>query len=601
MKPYLTYLTKSLTTLIVLTVALAARAEKAPADTAAINRMNRYYELYNKPGGESEFYALSRQLREEHYKSGNRERYYTAWVNEMLYDISHKHSYTALRKAQNLLEEMKTDEHPRYDMIYNILGTIYKDHGNYRMAKNYMMRSLENTGRNDTTGLIGAYIGLANLEVAVAPGEARHWAEQVMPLTQKRYQTHHSIALSLRAMSYFYEQNRQLFNAAFNEMMDYTGTNQVEDDIDNELLHIAKAAFDGQYQRAIYLVDHSQFITEDLVRTDLRIQIFKMMGNPQYTIAELERKTTLIDSLSADMAYNNMNEINAQMDVAKTRAQAARQRQMWLLTAIALLIVIIGLLLWWGIARHRMRRQLIRQNKELEVALDRAEESDRMKTSFIEHVSHEIRTPLNVITGFAQVISNPDFELEDEERNKMVTDISRNTVEITNIVNELAQDESKEHYEMLDDVDLNQLCDDVINRCELLNTKRLQLNFHTALPAGKTIRSNYRAIDKIVSQLMKNAIKFTHKGSITLDTELSPDGNLVRLVITDTGIGIAEEHQERIFDRFYKVDSFTQGIGIGLTMSRKIAQLLDGSLTFDKSYQDGARFVLTLPVQQTEK
>ena len=92
---------------------------------------------------------------------------------------------------------------------------------------------------------------------------------------------------------------------------------------------------------------------------------------------------------------------------------------------------------------------------------------------------------------------------------------------------------------------------------------------------------------------MSNALKFTEQGSVVV--RLASADGMLRIEVEDTGIGIPPEHQEKVFERFYKVDSFRQGIGLGLTVARRTAELLDGTLTLDGSYTTGARFVLTLP------
>ena len=142
-----------------------------------------------------------------------------------------------------------------------------------------------------------------------------------------------------------------------------------------------------------------------------------------------------------------------------------------------------------------------------------------MKTSFIAHVSHEIRTPLNIITGFAQIITNPQFRLKEEERNKMISDISDNTNQITNIVNELleiAQDDSKEHYQQNDQVNIDQLCKEVMNRMSLVNHEKIQLQYKNMMDENFVMQSNRMALEKILIQLMKNAISFTQEGFVEL-------------------------------------------------------------------------------------
>lgn len=118
----------------------------------------------------------------------------------------------------------------------------------------------------------------------------------------------------------------------------------------------------------------------------------------------------------------------------------------------------------------------------------------------------------------------------------------------------------------------------------------LQLSVESSLPEGFTIRSNANALGKILARLLSNALKFTEQGRVTV--RLSEAGGQLRIEVEDTGIGIPPEHQEKIFERFYKVDTFKQGIGLGLTVARRTAELLGGTLTLDGSYTAGARFVV---------
>ena len=265
-----------------------------------------------------------------------------------------------------------------------------------------------------------------------------------------------------------------------------------------------------------------------------------------------------------------------------------------------MVVAALGLVISRNLMRRRYQKKLMKQNKELEIALSRAEESDRMKDSFIKHVSHEIRTPLNIITGYAQIINNPDYDLTEEERSRMLSDISKNTQMISYIVNELlevAEDESKQHYSKDDIIAVNEFCRRLIGQAEMKNKGRLSLEFISELDDDYTVHSNLRAIEKVLEQLLDNAMKFTDTGYVELKVHDSPDHGVVRFIVQDSGIGISEENQHRIFDRFFKEDVFKQGFGLGLTMSLKMAILLGGSLSLDREYKAGARFILTIPVK----
>lgn len=258
------------------------------------------------------------------------------------------------------------------------------------------------------------------------------------------------------------------------------------------------------------------------------------------------------------------------------------------ITRLAIMAAVILLLFVYIVVRHRVQARLAK-------ALEHAKESDRMKTAFVQHISHEIRTPLNIITGFAQVVSNPDYELSDEDRNRIMADISHNTNEITNFVNELlelSESESQSAYQLDEDVDVVTVCQETIEACEAKNQGRLALSVSSDLPADYRVKSNAAAIRKILDRLMSNALKFTKQGSVTI--KLKTEKGKLQIAVEDTGIGIPLDQQERVFERFYKVDSFVQGIGLGLTVARRSAELLGGTLTIDPTYTTGSRFVVTI-------
>ena len=558
--------------------------------------MQRYYEMFNQANKEREFYELNKQVKDIMLKKNDRLGYYTFSINEITYEINMHRNSKALKLARKVLEEMKENGDGYFDMIYNTMGTIYEDRGNYKMAKYYNQKAIDLVNPKDTTRLIGAYLGMANLEASVHPDKAIELINRTLSLC-KDYPTHYSYAQTMKGLACFFKNDPELFFETLDQYHIFKTEHELQDERNDTIMATVKAVFENKFNDALRLMNNKSYYSENLGYFDMLIQVYRLMGDKDMVIAQQQKKLNAIDSLNANLIYENMNEMNAEMEVNKTQRDAARARQYWLAAVILLLLIAGALLVWRYLTRRRFQKQLLQQNKELEIALLRAEESDRMKTSFIEHVSHEIRTPLNVVTGYAQIITNPDYELEEEERNLMLNDIRRNTMEITDIVNELlevAQDESKEYYPKENKIAVNDFCRQMMVQAELKNNGRLKMEFRTDLSDDFVFMSNDTALKKVLDQLLSNAIKFTEEGSVTLYVHQSPDHGVVRFIVADTGIGISEEHQDQVFERFYKVNAFKQGFGLGLTMSRKIAILLGGSLELDKTYTQGARFILTL-------
>lgn len=307
----------------------------------------------------------------------------------------------------------------------------------------------------------------------------------------------------------------------------------------------------------------------------------------------------LSDSLNIKDVKNQLNEFNAlyKVDEMERETQQVKTRQVY----IVLGVIIIALVLMGMLGLYFMNR-LRQKNRELALALDHSKESDRMKTAFIQHVSHEIRTPLNIITGFSQIIGNPDYHLNGEERRNIVNSIETNTREITSFVNELlifSEVESQNNYKLEDCVNVYLFCQGLLERVEAVNNGRLEIAYESQLDDKHTVISNLKALEGILRPLLSNALKFTEKGSVKLQVRKGEDSSMLDICVTDTGIGIPEDQRDRIFEKFYKVDSFKRGLGLGLPLARSIAQKINGDLMLDDTYKEGTRFILRIPDNHT--
>ena len=581
----------------------SAMAEKSNKDTAFANLYRHYFELY-ADSDEQAFYEASEKLKEYYLKYDKKDSYYKVFLNEILYDTEQGKTYRAIKKANAMLKEMEQKNDKHYDIVYSALGNIYDMRGNYRMANKYYQEALKACAPQDTGSLIGIYSRIASLQAHRDPNNAWKINELFGKMSVNRPE-YFKVYTVQKGEIAFYLNDRKRFEDAYKQYLQVSKEHPLMDAYGKDMMGMVKATFEGDYDTALKILSKESTDFDPLDRCDMRIRIYELMGNRELALKETDYRRELRDSLNSDMLFESINEINTEMGLQKEQERSrmdrerANKRQKLLLSAIILLLVAaLGLVVSRSLVRRRYQKKLLKQNKELEIALSRAEESDRMKTSFIEHVSHEIRTPLNVITGFAQIITNPRFRLKEEERNKMISDISDNTIQITNIVNQLlevAQNESKEYYQQNDNVNINQLCQEVMNRMALVNNGKVQLKYKSLIDDNLVIKSNRIALEKILNQLMKNAISFTQNGFIELRVRERAGNGGIEFSVTDTGLGVAEQDHEKIFERFYKVDTFKPGMGLGLTLSRKIAELLGGSLDIDPTYKKGARFLLVIP------
>ena len=228
----------------------------------------------------------------------------------------------------------------------------------------------------------------------------------------------------------------------------------------------------------------------------------------------------------------------------------------------------------------------------LVAARNKAEESDRLKTAFLANMGHEIRTPLNAICGFADLL--PVIE-SDEERAQIIMEIQNNNHKLLQIIDGLvsmSKIEAGAKSLLMGKVDLNQLLQQMADTYQ--PTTNLPINVQCPMSELK-LETDREKLLEILDHLLQNAIKFTSEGEITLGYEVL--GNQVRVNVLDTGKGIAEADQSRIFERFVKVDEFIPGTGVGLSVVESQVKNLGGTVGVESSLGMGSNFWFTLPLE----
>ena len=309
--------------------------------------------------------------------------------------------------------------------------------------------------------------------------------------------------------------------------------------------------------------------------------------------------------IDADLLTTVYDTEGKERQIAEQRAELFQQRLIAL--AVILLIVIIFFHIYL-IQRSRAYKKLNETNAQLIRANERAEESSRMKTKFIQQISHEVRTPLNVLSGFTQVLAAPDMELSSDELHNFSKEIVENSERISNLINkmlDLSQMNSITDIECNDTLSPTVVATEAIDLSGIRQAAHLQLQVQMS-PEAESLSfvTNRKSAVKALAQLLDNATKFTNptafmgikddeKERVTLDITTSQQH--VVFTVEDTGIGIPAEQAERIFDEFVQLDEYTAGTGIGLSVARSLVRHMGGDIILDTSYTTGARFVMTLP------
>ena len=472
------------------------------------------------------------------------------------------------------------------------MGQLFEKCGNMQMAEQYYQTALHNSNEKDMHEQLQAQLGIVSTRKFTRPVEASRLNEE-MERASAKYPDCRQQYLIMNAFISFRLNDKIAFEKANKEYLALCAEHDNLPTTFDQILQAMNEALNGYDSNALILLSAPS--VDPVLRHDVRTLIFQMKGMTKEALDEQLSRAQTIDSITTVMYKQNTEKIGITEEITKAKEKADKDKSNSQTIIIILLLLIVVMILIWMALRQRSQKVLKDKNEQLNAALKMANETDEMKTAFVRRVSHEIRTPLNAITGFNEILNNPAIELPQEERNDLMERINDNVKAITNIIDELLQvsnDESLKDYAKFDEVYCNQFFSTLLYNHRPDVNADVQLVYTTKVVNRQTILTNAEVLKKIMEHLIGNAIKFTQKGTIELNCQ--EQNNMLYLTLTDTGCGVPPDMQDKIFEQFTKVDAFQQGIGLGLTVSRKLAQKLGGTLYLDKDYTDGARFVLTI-------
>ncbi|MEI6852542.1 MAG: ATP-binding protein, partial [Bacteroidota bacterium] len=246
------------------------------------------------------------------------------------------------------------------------------------------------------------------------------------------------------------------------------------------------------------------------------------------------------------------------------------------------------------------QQQIERTNEELIKALAKAEESDKLKTAFLQNMSHEIRTPLNGIVGFSQLLTRKDFpEDKKSEIARVVERSSHRLIELVNNILDLSKIETGQVKIKNSVFVLNQLLKEVYDFFKLFSKeKRINIFYSAGLEDRESVvYSDREKIHQIFVNLINNSIKFTEKGEINFGYMIKNDR--IEFFVKDTGIGIPEEFHKEIFNRFTQADNTVtrnyEGAGLGLSISKGLVDLFDGNIWVESEVNKQTHFYFDIP------
>ena len=574
--------------------------EKTKEDTTAAKLLQKVRNAFNQDK-EQQFYEAIDNYRKYLLGEDNIYGYYLCWKNEVLYDVNHNHFYRALRKTMKMQAEMERrgDIHELY-MTTQLRGIIYSLRGNIPLAHQYFEKALDQVDHTQINNLASIYMDLANIEMDTQPDEAmKHLDCAIEIIKGKSSDYDYSDAIGFKVIVAYAMRDWKTVNDAFREYISMQAKG--ESAFSTTYYYYAllcKAVADKRYEDALRLT-HNLTNTTDVYK--FQTEIYELSGDTEQAFQSQKHYMAIKDSVNNVIMSEEMMGSANDLEHAEAHNMwmAKRNTQLqYAISIVVLTLLLIGFIIY-RMNHKRYMRKLQRQNHDLLIARDKAQEANRMKISFLRNMSHEIRTPLNIISGYAQIISDPRTLTSDSERADIAKRISHSTTTIVRIVDEILDISSKESIHYIDKSDMV-TCNDLLRQlAEPYQDDDCTFSLHLELLLKDSckIMTNRKEVQKILGHLMDNAIKFTpQNGTITLRSyQHKLDQNMICLSVTDTGCGIKEGDEEKIFEHFYKSDIYKEGVGLGLSVARRVARQLGGDVVLDTRYKEGSRFILQLP------
>ena len=537
-------------------------------------------------GDSARFYTHLTNLQNYQLELGDLHGYYTQRCNDIIFEMNRQKIFEAYTKAQILSKELREKKLTKeMYMAVNMMGHINRYCGNKEAAKKCWYEVVEMMEKNGYYESIPPiYMNIINVALDDDAQEALDLMDKAKEIA-KKYAPDRVFDIETRkTLTYYNSGNIEKFLEGYKAYKE--GERKGLSSVHGRSMEAYYLAATGQVDEAI------EYAKRELgdEGADAIPLIYERAGRWEEAYKSFKKESLIGDSIDNVVLTNSMQGIQEQVELYEAEKKAATLRTTALLGAVFMLTLLIIALVY--IVQSRKKHL-----EELRKAYNKAMESEKMKTAFIQNVSHEVRTPLNIITGFAQVMANPDLAGDPEERKNIATMMQKSTRQVTVLIDEiigLSLIESTEKMRKEDNANINKMLRGLQIEYQDYANAGTTLNIETELPDDFTLTTNENMLRRILACLMDNAVKYTEKGAITIKAQ--QENNQLKLTVTDTGSGIPTEEAEHIFDRFVKLDNFKEGIGLGLPLSRRLAEQLGGKVELDTTYTDGAQFIVTLPI-----
>jgi signal transduction histidine kinase len=537
-------------------------------------------------GDTAKFFPAVKNLQNYLLKKNDLHAYYTQRCNEIVFNLNRQNIFEAYKLATKLskeLTEKKLDK--EMYMAINMMGHIHRYCGNTVSAKKCFYEVID---RMNKEGYIEStppiYMNLVDIYMDENPDSALYLLDAALQLSRDFSPDRTFDIESRRTLAYYSLGDKEKF---------LEGYKAYQEGVEKGLSSVSGRELDIYYQASIGNFDKAVSMAMEEIDGSERYNMIAEINEKAWRWQEandaLRKAMALKDSINSTILGSSMQGIQDELRLYEAEHRAAKNKQ------IALSAITLGLLmliLTLGYFAYIKRKH----EKQLKRAYSQMVEAAKMKSAFIQNVNHEIRTPLNIISGFAQVIANPDLSQDEEDRKKIAETIMHNTSLITAMIDEtldLAKSEACELTDKMDTAMIDELMRQIVQDFKGKADSSVTKSYESSLPSHFSLYTQRDVLKRIVSLLIDNSVKNTLKGTIILKT--MADRKSLTISVEDTGCGVPVSEAERIFERFVKLNDFKEGLGLGLPLCRTLAKQIHGRVWLDTSYAGpGARFCIEL-------
>ena len=535
----------------------------------------------------------------------------TAWVCGIMYSLGRMNISSAYHIAQGLksdIEGSKYAEEGGY-FISNMMGHIYNTCGNIPGAEAEFLKSAEQIKgtRFERDGMAFIYLALAHVHLNNDLKQTLYWLD----VTEKELMRHKDSwnfyrcladVYAIKAIVRFKQKDYAAFRQCIDKMDEAERLNKMPaGDLFTPYARIYKTLLDKGQDAALAEAEALPNLKEQYL---LKCDIYRYIGDNEKAFMTQRELMHKRDSITGVMIAENMENSEEEMALMRKSQKMAKMIN-YILFGIAILALLTIVLMTRNILiRRKFNKQLMAKNQELKSAYKQVAAANEMKSEFIRNVSHEVRTPLNIINGFSQVLAEMGPDMGDKERGEVAKNITHSAYQITSLVNKMlaiANDSSKDLMAQATETDGVAICCKAIENMPVVDAEKVKVKLDNQTNGNVMLYTNGDSLLLMLSYILENAVKFTEEGHIILKvrTEKQKGRKMMLFSVEDTGCGIPSDKVGTIFQRWVKVDEFTEGLGLGLAYCWESAQKLGGALTLDQTSEAGTTFTLSLPVEKT--